>query len=228
MIKYRNMSIPTTLEEIVNPKHSAIIVVDIQNDFVSKGGTWDIHGQPQPHHMSRNDDMVKNTKRLIEEGRKIGVKIVYLQHTNLANHKSDSAPRIYYGLRGFNTSDPSRYPLWCEPDTWGHQVVDELKPQDGDLLIRKHRPSAYMTNLDFLLRANNIKTVLITGDATSGCVEANARDCLYRDYFVVVVRDCVDQAGKEGHDAGLEIMESLMNVEASDRIIEIWKKMKHA
>jgi ureidoacrylate peracid hydrolase len=175
--------------------------------------------------MSRGDDMVKNTSKLLDEARKVGVTIVYLQHTNLANHKSDSAPRIYYGLRGFDTNDPSRYPLWCEPDTWGHQIVDELKPQEEDLIIRKHRPSAFMTNLDHLLRNNDIKTVIMTGDATSGCVEANARLCLYRDYFVVVLRDCVDQAGKEGHDLSLKVMDSIMNVEDSKKIIEIWMNM---
>ncbi len=217
VIEHGGRLLPTMLEEIVHPQHTAVVVVDMQNDFISKGGVFDKYG----FRLTTNNGIIKRINVLLEEARKIGIQVAYLQQTNLPNYASDTPASIYYGMRRFKIDDPKKYPAYCVPGTWGHQIIDELKPQDGDFIIVKNRQSGYNTNLDFLLRTNNLKTLIITGLDTEGSVRANAQDYNYRGYFIVIPKDCVDSFSKSLHEAALKLMAGY--AESSDKIIEIWK-----
>jgi ureidoacrylate peracid hydrolase len=221
MIIFDNKAIPTTLEEIVHLRNAAILIVDMQNDFcVERGETEKRRG-----HLSRGNAIVEKLKLLIQEARKVGVKIVYLQNTTLPGYKSYSAAYLHCLMKLFSVDDPNLIPAWTLDGSWEQQIVEELKPREGDLIVKKNRASGFFgTNLDMLLRANDIRTLLVAGVTTQACVEATAVDARFCDYFVVILKDCVDSSSKDLHDAALTIMERITDVATSDQIIEIWKK----
>lgn len=221
MIKLHGRSIPMTLEELVSPRYTALIVVDVQNDFCVKEGVYQKHGK----YLSKGDTIIKKLKLLIQEARKVGVQIIYIQNTTLPNLMSDSDARLRFQMKVYGLDDPNLIPQVTLDGSWGHKIVKGIKPKNGDLVVKKNRPSAFIgTNLDLLLRSNNIKTLLITGVVTQGCVKATARDGQFHEYFVVIVRDCVESTNKDLHGAALKIMETHFDVVTSDQIIEIWKK----
>ena len=166
-----SMSIYETLEETVKPTHTALLVIDVQND------------------LCKNDDsqaMLPRLKHFIESCRRAGVFIVYLQNSTLLDGSSTSASEIArrkkWGMRPKVTVD----------GTWGHHIVDLVAPGETEPIVRKHRMSAFTnTTLDVLLRNRKIKTVLCAGVATHGCILSTAYSAMARDYYVVVVDDCV-------------------------------------
>lgn len=221
MIEFHGKSIPTTLEELVYPRYTALVVVDMQNDYCTKGGVNQKHGRC----MSKGDAIIKKLKVLIKEARRVDVQIVYVQMTALPDYMSDSAARLRLQMKRDDRwrGNPEVKVL---EGSWGHEIVEDIKPRDGDLVVKKNRASAFVgTNLDMLLRSNDIKVLLITGVVTQGCVFSTVKDAEFHDYFVVILRDCADSTSKDLHHAALKIMEARpYDVVDSDQIIEIWKK----
>ena len=223
MIEFRGRVVPTRLEELVDPRHTAILLVDVQNDFCVRSGVAQRHGK----YLLKWEEVSKKLKEVANEGRKAGAKIVYLQNTMLPNHMGDSPARLRYLMRSYDVKDPSLIPEHTLEGSWGQQIVDDMRPEDKDLVVKKYRQSGFVgTNLDMMLRANEVKTLLIAGVVAEGCVEATARDGQYYDYFVVILRDCVDSAYEALRDAALKVMERNFDVATSDQIIEIWKKKR--
>jgi nicotinamidase-related amidase len=220
MIEFKGRFIPETLEEIVEPRNTALIVVDVQNDFCTEGGVNHKEGKS----LLKGKTIIDNLKLLIPEARKVNVPVIYTLNTSLHDRKSDSTSRIRYLMRLMKNYDPNMLVEHTLDGSWGQQVIDEIKPEAKDWIVKKNRPSAFVnTNLDLLLRTNNIKTVLVTGVVTNVCVESTARDALFHDYLVVVLEDCIDGHDKNLVSAALKIIESLYDVASTDDIIKIWK-----
>lgn len=210
--------IPTTIEELVDPIHTAVIVVDSQNDFCSEGGSV---------HTSRGDltgypETIKNIGKLVEGARSVRVPVIYIQLTTLPNHASESAATLRFFMAEYG--DPEKVPAYALEGTWGQQIVDEIKPTEKDTVIKKNRSSSFMqTNLDLVLRSNGIKTLVVAGFVTHGCVLATVRDGLDLDYFVVIAKNCVNSVKKDLHEAALKLMESRCDALTSKKILEIWQ-----
>jgi nicotinamidase-related amidase len=100
-------------------------------------------------------------------------------------------------------------------DTWGTDIVEELKPQSADVVMYKHRFSGfYQTELDAILKKAGIKYLVVTGCTTSVCVESTIRDASFRDYQCVLLTDCTSEPiGKDApasnHDASLLVIQML-------------------
>jgi nicotinamidase-related amidase len=220
MIEIGNKQVPTTLEELVDPKRTALILVDIQNDYCAPGGKYDQGGKD----MSMYPTMIEKTAKLIEEAHQSGTLVVYIQNTNLADYRSDSVAYLRFKIliRNVEPEDLLKTEHAIE-GTWGHQIVEHLAPRPNDLVIRKHRSSAFIdTRLDLILRSNNIQTVLITGVVTEGCVESTARDASFKDYIVVLVENCIGSGNHHLHEASMAVMRNRFDVTTSDEIIKVW------
>jgi nicotinamidase-related amidase len=90
--------------------------------------------------------------------------------------------------------------------------------------MQKFRFSAFTkTPLDLLLQASDIKTVIIAGVVTQGCVEATTRDASYHDYFTVVIEDCVASTSRDLHEASLKYMASRYDILTSVELLSLWK-----
>ena len=220
MARLREKLIPSSLSELINPEHTALLIIDVQNDFCTKGGVFDRHGSD----LSMYQTMIPNLKSIVDKARRAGVLIVYTQDTLPLNHLTESAARICVKMKIFKVADPNLIPELCLEGSWGQDFVDEVKPVPGDAIVKKHRNSAFAgTDLDLMLRSNDIKTLAITGVVTEGCVESTARDGDSYNYFVVLVKDCVGSHNKDLHEASLKVMENRFRSITSDQAAEVWK-----
>ena len=191
---------------------TAVIVVDMQNDFGSKGGMLDLAGVD----ISGIRNAIAPIAKVLASARNAGIKIVYLKmafRSDLSDFgASDSPNRLKHPpFVGKITHAPDgRESRILIRDTWNTDIIDELKPQVDDIAIYKHRFSGfYQTDLDVTLRKLAIQYLIIAGCTTSVCVESTVRDAMFRDYSCVLLGDCMSQPtpprGVPGsnHDASL-------------------------
>jgi nicotinamidase-related amidase len=109
--------------------------------------------------------------------------------------------------------------------TWGAEILPEVAPQPGDVVVKKWRSSAFVgTNLDMVLRCNDIKSIVVTGDVTQGCVESTARDAAFHDYYVVVLEDCVATYDRDLHEASLKVLRTRVDVAPSGAVLDLWRR----
>jgi ureidoacrylate peracid hydrolase len=169
----------TELAELVRPAHTALIVIDVQNDFCAPGGAR-MKGD-----LTTIEAMKKPTRRMVETARAIGAPVIYTQAQTDAEHDNGPilARRQRVGLGG------AKYTI---PGTWGWEVCDFVAPRPGEVKIPKWHHSAFTNpEMDATLRRLGAKVLLFTGVATNGCVEATVRDAFARGYYAVVLADCV-------------------------------------
>ena len=215
--------IPETLEELIDPRYTAVAVVDAQNDFCKEGGYAHEYGGD----LTGYREAIENIRRLVEEARRVGALVVYTMNTALHNHASDSAALLYYWIKDWAQGDPDRIPNVTVEGTWGEEIVDELKPREGDVVVKKNRSSGFIqTNLDLVLRNHGVKTLVTVGFVSNGCVFATARDGDMFDYFIVVAKDAVNSPRKDLHAPAMKLMEWRFDVYSTDQLIEAWKKKK--
>lgn len=210
----------TTLDEFVLPQHTALIVVDAQNDFCSPGGCIDQLVSPN---MEMVQSAVDHLAGLLAAARQAKIMIIYTQATNYPDGIFKSAPDLARKIEYLNPDSP----LICVDGEWGHQIVDKLKPLPDEIIIKKHRHNSFMgTELDILLRSNRIKTLIITGFTTERCVLATITGAIAHDYYVVVPQDCVTAPKVEMHNAALVVISGNLRKEGvtdSVQIINAWR-----
>lgn len=220
MITIAGKTVYTDLQELVEPQHTALVVVDMQNDFCSPDGAFDRQGID----ITMYPPMIGRLDALIESARAASVPVVYVQMIVLAGRASDSPAQIRFNMRMHERVLSENEPLlYTVEGTPGAEIIADLYPQHGDLVVQKYRSSAFWgTNLDMLLRSNGIETVVVTGCTTEGCVESTARDAMFNDYYVVVPQDCVASDDRAQHDASLFLMRHRFDVVCSADILRLW------
>lgn len=207
-----------TPEEVLNPSHTALIVVDMQNDFCAPQGLWGRLGVD----LSMTAQILPAVQSLLAAARGAGVPVIYIQMTNLPELASQSPARIRYAVCKLKLSPEQ---VICRIGTWGAEVLPEIAPQPGELAIHKWRYSAFDgTPLDQVLRSREIQTVLVCGTTTSVCVESTARDAFAHDYYTVVATDCISDIRRDWHEASLLLMQARVDQLTSAEIIACWKK----
>ena len=150
----------------VAPARTALVVVDMQNDFVHEGG-----GLLVPD----AEATIPAINRLLEFARAHGIRVVYSQDTH-------------------RDGDPEwrTWPEHAREGSWGWEIVDELRPAPGDVVLRKLRYDAfYGTPLDHLLRLWGVDTLVICGTVANICVHYTAASAALRWYGVVIPRDAI-------------------------------------
>jgi ureidoacrylate peracid hydrolase len=171
----------------IDPSKTAVIVVDMQNDFGSKGGMFDRAGID----ISGIHKAVAPTARVLAFVRHAGIKIVYLKmgyRPDLSDLGAPDAPNRVRHLEMLGVGQSVKTPDGRDGrvlirDTWGTDIVEELKPQSADVVMYKNRFSGfYQTDLDAVLKQSSIKHLVVTGCTTSVCVESTIRDASFRDY----------------------------------------------
>jgi nicotinamidase-related amidase len=222
VIEIEGKQVFTTLAELVDPRHTALVVVDMQRDFCIPGGAFDKLGVD----ISMYPPMIPRLARLIDGARAAGAPVIYIQMTVLPGRRSESPAQIRFNLRLHLGADGVVEPLSYTPDgSVGQEVIPELAPQDGDWIVKKYRSSAFWgTNLDMLLRSNGIRSIVVSGCTTEGCVESTARDGLFADYYVVIPEDCVASDDRAQHDASLLLMRHRFDLASSEEILAEWSQ----
>lgn len=206
-----------TLDEMINPEHTAIISVDIQNDFCAQGGDFDKFGKDLSSIAERLPKMIS----FVSEAQDLGIPVIFIRQITMPNGHSDSPAWLRFKTRDGKTSD---YTL---PGTWGWEFVEGLTPGPNDTVIEKTRPDAFInTHLDRVLRARSIQTVIILGVITEGCVESTVRSASYHDYYTVVVEDAVSSVNHDRHEATMELFRARYPLASTDELLGIWQEQK--
>jgi nicotinamidase-related amidase len=222
MLKIHGKNVPTTLQELVDPKSTAFVIIDMQNDCCSEGGS----GHRAGGDISMYRETIPRIAHFADACRRISVPVIHVGICTLPDGMSDSPAWIRLRLRANKNYNAQNDGAWgfTMLGSWGAEFVDELQPQPGDLRVTKYRSSAFHnTNLDLLLRSNGIRSVMVAGCTTEGCVESTVRDLCFYDYFGVVLADCVGSDVRELHDASMLVMSAYRaDVATSAQIVEAW------
>lgn len=168
------------LSDVLRPEHCALLVIDVQNDFCSPGGV-----RTTPTSLEMSDRIREHLVDLVSVARRAGVPVVYTRVETGGEHDTGPvlARRRRVGLEGA---------AYTRTGTWGWEICDYLAPVEGDHVVDKATHSAFSTRmLDALLQRLAVKTLLVTGVITNGCVEGTVRDAFARGYYVVVPEDAV-------------------------------------
>lgn len=185
-------SLLTTLEQKAAPENAALLVIDVQNDFVADGGFFDRVGAD----VKTVQKSMPNLERLVGKAREAGVPVIFVQA--IYDPEFLSAP-----MRERNLRRAVEMPR-CLTDTWGAEFYS-VRPEPGESVIIKHRYSAILnTGLDALLKSRGIRSLLLTGVATDTCVESTGRDAYFIDYYVTIVSDCCGAASESDHLGALK------------------------
>jgi len=212
------------LHQLVHPGHTALLVVDPQNDLCLKEGAIGKMGYDQSiYDFSVYPPVLKKLQPLLDSARKARVMVIYTQATRLPEVAvSDADTRMT--LKIYKQSDPKHLPRSVVEGTWGAQFLDDVKPARSDIIIRKTRNSAFFgTPLDLLLRNSKVKTLVVTGCQTDGCIESTVRDASYSlGYITVIVKDCVASFCRESHEGMMVVFERRYDVVRSEDLIETW------
>jgi ureidoacrylate peracid hydrolase len=202
----------------IDPQRTAVIVIDMQNDFGSDGGMFALAGID----ISTIKAVVPVIAKLLGTARRAGIAIIYLKMghlpdlsdagtANSAHFQRHKRMRVGEAVRAPDGSG-SRILI---RDTWNTEILPELTPQPGDVTLYKHRYSGFFqTRLDDILKERGIETLLFTGCTTSVCVESTMRDAMFRDYTCLLLEDCTAEPigqhlPRGNHDASLLVLQIL-------------------
>lgn len=198
------MSFPETLrlperfelkDVVVKSAESALLIIDVQNDFASPSGRLYAQGA---------EKIIQPIKRLLSSARVAGATVIYTQDWHIMN-------------------DPE-FKIWGEhavEGTWGAEIVEELKPAEGETRIRKPSYDAfYSTPLDHILRAKSIRTLILTGLLGNVCVLCTAIGAAMRGYKLVIPVDAVFTIHDFDHVSSLRFMSTILKagLTTSDRL----------
>jgi len=175
---------------------TAVVVVDMQNAFVSRGGYWDMAGWD----ISAARKIIKPCQKIVSAAREKGIKVLYLQmgcSPDLSDIGGQDSPtwRKSRGLALIRQSSELKDKLYIY-GSWGADIIEELEPKPGDVVIRKQKYDGFIgTNLDIILRTYSLKYLVFIGTATNVCVESTLRHAFFLEYFPILVADAVSQLG---------------------------------
>lgn len=198
-------------------KETAVIVIDVQNDYCSADGALGRRG----FDVSRVQRMVPRLKDFIQGAERCEVPVVYIRTT----HDETTDTPQWLGRVGKTSDGDLLSNVICRTGSWGSEFY-EISPGPEDLVITKHRFSAFVgTRLDLTLRSLGVSSLLFTGVTTDICVGSSVRDGLFHEYYVSVVEDCSEAFSKSAHEETLKnIASNFGTIVKSDMIMNVWKR----
>jgi gluconolactonase len=184
----------------LDPKRTALLIQDMQNDVITEGGAWADSGAPQH---AKDQNVVENVKALADAFRQAGGHVIhvwYLVEPGAPGLKLN-AP-LFQGVKDDNG---------VVRGTWGGAPADGLEPQPGDHVVEKMRMSAWQgTRLEILLAGLGVDTVVVTGAWTNMSIEHTARTGADKGFFMVVPEDGCSTINADWHNASINY--ALQNV----------------
>jgi ureidoacrylate peracid hydrolase len=209
---------------LVDLARSAVLVVDMQNAFVHKGGYFDLAGLD----LGPKQAIIEPCREIIHLARAIGIRIIYLQMGCSPDFCDKGPPDSPSSIRSRVWPMMRQHPEWKDRfylyGTWGAEIIEELKPHEKDIIVRKQKHDGFIgTNLDIILRTLGVRYLFFVGIATNICVESTLRHAFSLDYFPVLVSDAVSSMGSNiTQDA------TVLNVQSTFGWVTDTKDLLHA
>jgi len=170
-------------------KKEALLVIDMLNDFVLPGAPLEVPDTRR---------VIKNIQQEVKSARAAGRPVIFVCDA----HAPDDREFARFG-----------WPAHAVQGTKGAEVIDELAPGPGDVVVHKTTYSGfYSTSLEDVLKKLGVDSLRLTGCVTHICIMVTASDAVLRDYQVTVVEDGVAGIAREDHEAALRIMKNVMGV----------------
>lgn len=210
------------LKQILDPKHTALLVIDVQNDDSSPKGIIASKGGD----ISVTRKTVSHIKLVLKEARRLGLLVIFTKTTFSKNQNKEMNSIVR--RRDFHPhARILREHGYKIEGTWGHEILDELHPKPSERQITKYRMSAFMgTPLDLILKAESIKTAVVAGQVTEACVESTVRDLHQYGYYPIVLSDCVSSSRQDRHKASLLVMSPMLcDLLSSEELLKVWHSL---
>ena len=172
---------------------TALLVMDLENDVVHEEGAFKDFGFAQ---MVKDNDVLGKTNTLLAASRRARVKVIYVSVKFRPGHPEASrSAGLFQAVVSANA---------LVEGTWGAEIHQAVAPQEGEPVVTKRAVSAFAgSDLEKLLHASGITTLMLSGVATNFVVEGTARDASDRGYNVIVVGDCCASMSQEAHESAL-------------------------
>lgn len=191
------ITLPARPEAIVfPPAQTALIVVDMQNAYATTGGYLDLAG----FDVSATRPVIDQIHVAVIAARKAGIQVIWFQNGWDDQYVEAGGPGSpnWHKSNALKTmrQHPELQGTLLAKGGWDYELVDQLTPQPGDIVLPKPRYSGFFnTALDSMLRSRGIRHLVFTGIATNVCVESTLRDGFFLEYFGIVLEDATYQAG---------------------------------
>jgi len=195
----------------LDPKETAFIFIEYQNEFTTEGGKL----YDAVKDCMAATGTLKNSKKVLESAREKGALVVHCPIMFEKGHHEIA--KDAYGIL-----DAVKGGEAFLAGTWNSEICDEMKPVDSDMVIKGKTGlcSFHSSNLEFILRQNNVKNVVMGGFLTNCCVESSMRSAYERGYKVFTLKDCCAATNIDGQNAAFEHTFGMFSVPTtSDEVI---------
>jgi len=199
---------------------SALIIVDMQNDFVHPEGDFAHSAREAPEagiDMPFLRGTIPQVTRLATAFRKVGRPVVYIALVLKPDYSDAQFPYWRLGLT------PGRNRTHCVEGTWGARIIDELQPQEGEhLVVKKGFGGFSNTPLDTILHNMGVTTCVVSGVTTCVCVSTTVRGGVEHNYRMILAGDAVADVHRDTHDAELKTMARIFaDVKTTHEVVEM-------
>ena len=202
------MTTPLTVDAdptsfLFEPTTTALLVIDMQRDFVEPGG----FGETLGNDVSQLRGVIAPLQRTLAATRAAGVTVIHTREGHLPDLSDCPPAKLERGRPSMRIGDLGPGGRILIRGEHGHGIIDELAPVDGELVIDKPGKGAfYSTELGTMLSAASITSLVVTGVTTEVCVHTTVREANDRGYECLVLSDCVGSYFPEFQDAGLAMI----------------------
>jgi len=187
------------------PQHTALLVIDMQNDFVNPGGFGEFLGND----VSLLRRVIEPIKKVLETVRQTPIKVLHTREGHRPDLSDCPPSKLMRGRLKMGIGDEGPMGRILIRGYKGHDIIDELKPIEGEPIIDKPgKGSFYATDLDLILKNLGIKYLIITGVTTEVCVHTTVREANDRGYECLVLEDCVGSYFPEFQDVGIKMIKA--------------------
>jgi len=211
-----NISFWDQIPEIIDPAHTALLVVDVQNDFYHPDGLYSQNGK----RMQSTYDTLEGIVDLVKFAQERKIMVIFLQQITLPNGRSDSPAWMRLKCRD------GKNPEYTLKGSWGAELAEGLEPTANDVVVQKFRSDAFVkTQLDAVLDTQGIRSLVVVGTSTEGCVESSIRGASYHDYYVLAVEDLICSTNPELHQGSMAFLKARYPVCRSDAVRALWNSV---
>jgi nicotinamidase-related amidase len=186
-----------------DPAHAALLLIDMQRDFVEPGG----FGETLGNDVSQLRAVIPPLQAALAATREAGITVIHTREGHLPDLSDCPPAKLTRGKPALRIGDPGPKGRILIRGEYGHDIIDELAPADGELVIDKPgKGSFYATGLDEILRGKGITSLIVTGVTTEVCVHTTVREANDRGYECLVLADCVGSYFPEFQRYGLAMI----------------------